>query len=139
MQSPPSPPKEIDIKALKGIHFFFPGDVYILAGWLVMADRSKSTPLRKAHTTLFGLANIFISLYDPAGSCPLSAEEMMRLFAGHGISGNPSLIMEQDNTEDFSQLALDGSEPSLLSAVSSVTASDSHGESQLPQPPMPGV
>ena len=89
---------EIFVSAFKDIHIHFPGDVYLLAVWLVMSDRAKSTPTRQAHTMLHGLANKFSSVYGPDYSNPINSDDVMAIFRRHGIKGNPSL--QFDNEEE---------------------------------------
>jgi hypothetical protein len=87
--------EEIDVSAFKDIHIRFPGDVYILAVWLAMSDRSKSTPTCKPHTTLHGLAVHMESLHGTDYSNPLSSEDVMAAFRRHGITGNPLLKLSE--------------------------------------------
>ena len=58
------PHEEIKVSAFKGIQIRFPGDAYLLAVWIALCDRAKSTPTCQVHTTLNGLANSFVLVYD---------------------------------------------------------------------------
>jgi hypothetical protein len=84
----------IDVSAFKDIWIRFPGDVYILAVWLAMLDRSKSTPARQTHTTLHGLAGNFAMLYGIDYSNHLTGGNVMDVFRQHGITGNPCLRLD---------------------------------------------
>ncbi len=86
--------EEIDVRVFKDIQIRFPGDVYILAVWLAMSDRAKSTPTCHAHTTLHGLARYFESLHGSSFSNPLTSEDVMDKFRTHGITGNPLLRLD---------------------------------------------
>ena len=88
--------EEIPISAFKEINIHFSGDVYLLAVWLVMSDRAKSTRTRKTHTMLHGLANEFSSLYGTDHSNPLNSDEVMAIFRRHGIKGNPALKFDNE-------------------------------------------
>jgi hypothetical protein len=83
--------EEIPVSAFKDIHILFPGDVYLLAIWVAMSDRAKSTPTCKPQTTLHGLASKFSSLYGIDYSNPLDSDDVMAIFRRHGIKGNPCL------------------------------------------------
>ena len=72
--------EEIDVGAFKDIRIRFPGDAYILAVWLAMSDRSRSTPTCQPHTTLHGLARNFANLYGTDYSNPLTSEDVMAVF-----------------------------------------------------------
>ena len=87
----------LDIGIFNNINIHFPGDVYILAVWLVMSDQAKSTRANKKHTMLIGLASAFSSLYGPDYSNPLDTEDVMAVFESHGIKGNPALIYDDKN------------------------------------------
>ena len=100
--------EEIDVSAFKDIQIRFPGDVYILAVWLAMSDRSKSTPTCKPHTTLHGLARHMESLHGTDYSNPLSSDDVMAAFRGHGIAGNPLLKLSES---DCSGVALSAEVP----------------------------
>ena len=82
---------EIPVSVFKDIHIHFPGDVYLLAVWVTMSNRAKSTPTRKTQTTLNGLANKFSSLYGIDYFNPLDSGDVMAIFRRHGIKGNPCL------------------------------------------------
>ena len=86
----------IDVNAFKDIHVRFPGDVYILAIWIAKSDRVKSTPTMQQHTNLLGLASKFSSIYGDDYSNPLNSDDVMEIFRGHGINGNPCLRLEDD-------------------------------------------
>jgi len=47
--------EEIDVGVFKDIQIHFPGDVYILAVWIAMSDRAKSTTTTEPHTILVSL------------------------------------------------------------------------------------
>ncbi|MGA9539125.1 MAG: hypothetical protein WBR24_24755 [Desulfobacterales bacterium] len=83
--------EEIPVSAFKDIYIHFPGDVYLVAVWVAMSDRAKSTHTRKPQTTLHGLANKFSSLYGIDYSNPLDSDGVMAIFRRHGIKGNPCL------------------------------------------------
>lgn len=87
----------IDIGIFKNINIHFPGDVYLLAVWLVMSDQAKSTRTNKKHTMLIGLASAFSSLYGPDYSNPLYTDDVLAVFESHGIKGNPALIYDDKN------------------------------------------
>ena len=93
--------EEIPVSIFKEIHIHFPGDVYLLAVWVAMSDRAKSTPTRQSHTTLTGLASKFASAYGIEYSNPLNADDVMAIFRRHGIKGNPGLMLE-DKDESLS-------------------------------------
>lgn len=78
----------IEVDRFKDIQIRFPGDVYIVAVWLAMRDRSISTPTSQAHTTLFGLACKLAFLHGNS----VNAEDVMAVFRQHGITGNPKLL-----------------------------------------------
>ena len=86
--------EEIDVDAFKDIHIRFHGDTYILAVWLALADRARSTPTCKSRTTLHGLALKFAQSYGHDDSNPLTREDVMDQFRQHGITGNPVLRLE---------------------------------------------
>lgn len=83
--------EEIDVSAFKRVHIHFPGDVYLLAVWVAMSDRAKSTATCRTQTTLSGLAKKFVSTYGMDYSNPLDADDVMAVFRKHGIKGNPGL------------------------------------------------
>jgi hypothetical protein len=89
--------EEIDVITFKDIQIRFPGDVYILAVWLAMSDRSKSTPTCKPHTTLHGLARHMASLHGTDYTSPLSSDDVMAAFRRHGITGNPLLTLSESD------------------------------------------
>ncbi len=66
--------EEINLSTFKNIHIHFHDDVYLLAVWIAMSDRARSTPTQQSHTTLNGLANKFASAYDIDCSNPLSSD-----------------------------------------------------------------
>jgi hypothetical protein len=99
--------EEIDVRAFKDIQIRFPGDVYILAVWLAMLDRSKTTPTSQPHTTLHGLASNFASLYGIDYSSPLTSNDVMDVFRQHGITGNPWLRLEATADENPSLPGID--------------------------------
>ena len=84
----------INVSVFKEIEIRFPGDVYLLAVWIAMSDRAKSTSTCQAQTTLHGLASKFASAYGIDYSNPLSSDDVMAMFRGHGIKGNPRLRLE---------------------------------------------
>jgi hypothetical protein len=126
-QSNPSIEK-VDVNILKAIQIRFPGDVYILAVWLVMSDRSRSTPGHRAHTTLRGLAGHYVSLnpVDRFGS--LTSEDVMKVFSQHGITGNPILTLETGAAESDSQLF--GNNGMLSLAANIVSTAPGNGVSE---------
>jgi hypothetical protein len=79
------------LERLKDRHILFPGDVYLVAVWVAMSNRAKSTPTCKKQTTLNGLASKFSSLYGIDYSNPLDPDDVMAIFRRHGIKGNPCL------------------------------------------------
>jgi hypothetical protein len=94
---------EINVSAFKEIEIHFTGDTYLLAVWIAMSGRARSTPTRQAQTTLHGLASKFVSAYGIDYSSPLSSDDVMAKLRGHGIKGNPRLRLED---EDRQQLAI---------------------------------
>ena len=90
----PQRTEKIDVTEFKDIQVRFPGDVYILAVWMAMSDRAKSTPTCQPHTTLHGLARNFAILHGTDYSNPLNSEDVMAVFRTHGISGNLILHLE---------------------------------------------
>jgi len=86
--------EEISVSAFRHIQIHFPEDVYLLALWIAMSDRAKSTPTYQPHTTLHGLSNKFASLYGVDYSNPLTSDDVMAVFRGHGITGNPLLRLD---------------------------------------------
>jgi hypothetical protein len=114
------PNEEISVSAFRHIQIHFPGDVYFLALWIAMSDRAKSTPTCRQHTTLHGLANKFASLYGVDYANPRSSEDVMAVFRGHGITGNPLLRLdsEVDPSSAISQIE----KGSMLSAQLRATA-----------------
>jgi hypothetical protein len=111
--------EKIDVNILKAIQIRFPGDVYILAVWLVMSDRSRSAPGHRAHTTLRGLAGHYVRLnpVDRFGS--LTSQDVMKVFSQHGITGNPILTLETGAAESNSQLFRNNGMPSLAANIAS--------------------
>ena len=99
--------EEIDVRAFKDIQIRFPGDVYILAVWLAMLDRAKSTPTCQRHTTLHGLASNFAFLYGIDYSNPLTNKDVIAVFQQHGITGNPTLRLEETAGENPSPLTIE--------------------------------
>ena len=97
--------EEILVSVFKDIHIHFPGDVYLLAIWVGMSDRTKSTPTHQSHTTLKGLANKFSSLYGIDYSNPLDFDDVIAIFRRHGIKGNPCLRFD-DEGEPPSSISL---------------------------------
>jgi hypothetical protein len=91
--------EEIDVSRFKDIHIRFPGDAYILAVWLAMSDRSKSTPTCRPYTTLLGLARDLAFLHGTDPTNPLTTEDVMTVFRQHGITGNPLLQLEETADE----------------------------------------
>ena len=89
--------EEINVSVFKDIHIHFPGDVYILAVWIAMSDRAKSTPTSQPHTTLMGLASKFSSAYGTDYSNPLDSDDVMDIFRRHGINGNPWQRLEDED------------------------------------------
>ncbi len=86
--------EEIHISAFKNIHIHFSGDVYLLAAWIAMSDRAKSTPTSRPTTKLHGLASKFASAYGIDYSNPVNSEDVMAIFRRHGIKGNPGLHLD---------------------------------------------
>lgn len=93
--------EEIHISAFKNIHIHFPGDVYLLAIWVAMSNKARSTSTCRSHTTLHGLANKFVSLYGINYANPLTSEDVLAIFCSHGIRGNPLLVF--DTMEEMPQ------------------------------------
>ncbi len=87
--------EEIHVSVFENIHIHFPGDVHVVAIWLAMSDRAKSTPTCQPHTTLHGLASKFASLYGMNYSNPLNDDDVMGIFRSHGITGNPLLRLDE--------------------------------------------
>jgi hypothetical protein len=87
---------EICVSAFRDINIRFPDDVYLLAVWVARSDRAKSTPTTHSHTTLSGLARIFVLAYGPDDYNPISVEDLIAVFGKHGIKGNPVLRLEDD-------------------------------------------
>ena len=97
--------EEVLVSVFKDIHIHFPGDVYLLAIWLGLSDRTKSTPTHQSLTTLKGLANKFSSLYGIDYSNPLDSDDVIAIFRRHGIKGNPCLRFD-DEGEPPSSISL---------------------------------
>jgi hypothetical protein len=93
--------EEINVSVFKDIHIHFHGDVYILAVWMAMSDRAKSTPTSQPHTTLTGLASKFSSVYGTDYSNPLDSDDVMEIFRRHGINGNPWLRIENEGEQSL--------------------------------------
>ena len=87
---------EINVSAFKDIHIYFHRDVYLLAIWVVMSDRARSTPTQQSHTTLRGLAGKFSSIYGIDYSNPLNSDDVMAIFRRNGIKGNPRLYLNSE-------------------------------------------
>jgi hypothetical protein len=126
-QSNPSNEK-IDVNIFKAIQIRFPGDVYILAVWLVMSDRSKSTPRCRCHTTLLGLAGHYASLNATDRFGSLSSQDVMKVFRQHGITGNPKLTLETGAEESDSKLFKNNCMLSLAASVVSTTPDNGASE-----------
>ncbi len=94
--------EEINVSAFKNIHIHFHGDVYLLAVWIAMSDRARSTPTQQSHTTLNGLANKFASAYGIDYSNPLNSDDVIAIFRRHGIKGNPGLHLDNEKEESLS-------------------------------------
>jgi len=94
---------EIKVSVFKEIHIHFSGDVYLLAVWIAMSDRAKSTSTCKPQTMLRGLASKFASAYGIDDSNPISSDDVMDIFRSHGIKGNPGLRLDD---EDKPQLTI---------------------------------
>ena len=92
---------EIKVSLFKEIHIHFPGDVYLLAVWIAISDRAKSTPTCKPQTTLHGLASKFTLAYGIDYSNPLSTDDIMDIFRSHGIKGNPRLRLDDEDKPHF--------------------------------------
>ena len=90
---------EIHVSVFKDIHIHFPGDVYLLAVWVAMSDRAKSTPTSQPHTALNGLASKFASAYGIDYSNPLDSDDVIVIFRRHGIKGNPWLRLEDEGEQ----------------------------------------
>ena len=93
--------EEVLVSVFKDIHIHFPGDVYILAVWIAMSDRAKSTPTSQPHTTLMGLASKFSSAYGTDYSNPLDSDDVMDIFRRHGINGNPWLRLQDEDEQSL--------------------------------------
>jgi len=122
----PQQNEKIDVTNFKDIQVRFPGDAYILAVWMAMSDRAKSTPTCQPHTTLHGLACNFAILHGTDYSNPLNSEDVMSVFRSHGISGNPLLHLE---TTD--ELLV---QPSMLEAAGLRTAIQSPAAPRIAEP-----
>jgi len=109
--------EEIDVSAFKDIRIRFPGDVYILAVWLAMLDRSKSTPSCQPHTTLHGLASNFAILYGIDYTNPLTGQDVIDVFRQHGITGNPCLRLDATADENPSLLAIEIATGGLVAPI----------------------
>ena len=94
--------EEINVSAFKNIHIHFDGDVYLLAVWIAMSDRARSTPTQQSHTTLNGLAKKFVSAYGIDYSNPLNSDDVMAIFRRQGIKGNPGLYLDNEKEASFS-------------------------------------
>lgn len=90
------PNEEIKVSTFKGIQIRFPDDVYLLAVWIALCNRARSTPTCQVHTTLHGLAAAFVSVHGIDYSHPLSSEDVMAVFRQHGIEGNPTLHLDDE-------------------------------------------
>ena len=123
--------EEIDVSRFKDIQIQFPGDAYILAVWLAMSDRSKSTPTCQPHTTLLGLARNFAILHGTDYANPLTTEDVMTVFRQHGITGNPLLRLEEIADELLSLRAVENCRGRLPAPI--VRTAEPSGE---PEPPM---
>jgi sucrose-6-phosphate hydrolase SacC (GH32 family) len=110
----------IDVSVFQDIQIRFPGDAYILAVWMTMADMAKSTPTCQPHTTLLALARSFAMMYGTDYSNPLNSEDVMSVFRRHGISGNPILRLEttpEENLRPPIRKVTDVSRAMLLTAL----------------------
>ena len=94
--------EEINVSAFKNIHIHFHGDVYLLAVWIAMSDRARSTPTQQPHTTLNGLSSKFASAYGIDYSNPLNPDDVMAIFRRHGIKGNPWLHLDNEKETSIS-------------------------------------
>ena len=112
--------EEIDVRAFKDIQIRFPGDVYILAVWLAMLDRAKSTPTCQRHTTLHGLAANFAVMYGIDYSNPLTGKDVIAVFQQHGITGNPTLRLEETADENPSPLAIEVGAGRLAAPIATI-------------------
>jgi len=88
--------EEISVSAFRDICIHFPGDVFLLAVWLVASNEAESTPTCKIFTTLSGLAHHFVSVYGFDGENALSASKVLSIFAAHNIVGNPSIKFDMN-------------------------------------------
>ena len=123
--------EEIDVNRFKGIQIQFPGDVYILAVWLAMSDRSKSTPTSQRHTTLHGLANTFAFMHGTDYANRLTLEDVMTVFRQHGITGNPTLRLEATTDESPLLRALENTIERLPAPIVQIAEPSSQ-----PKPPI---
>ena len=89
--------EEIKVSVFKDIQIRSPRDVYLLAVWIALCDRARSTPTCQAHTTFHGLvsAAFSLSLESGASLCRAAQPEtgpcMLFLFPSAG-SGQAWLI-----------------------------------------------
>jgi len=97
----------LDISVFKDVQIRFPGDVYIMAVWLAMSDRSKRTPTFSPRTTVRGLANHLVSLCNGPCTNRVDAEAIIQLFERHGITRKGMLDLGETVGEDAVQLAID--------------------------------
>ena len=112
--------EEIDVRAIKDICIRFPGDVYILAVWLAMSDRSRSTSTCQSHTFLRGLASKFVYLCANNHPNSLSREDVMAVFRRNGITGNPLLRTEATANKSISLPAFESTVGSLAAPIATI-------------------
>jgi len=93
--------EEIKVSSFKDIRIRFPRDVYLLAVWIALCDRARSTSTCQAHTTLHGLASAFVSVHGIDYRHPLHAHDVMAIFRQHGIKGNPTLHLDDEGEISF--------------------------------------
>lgn len=91
-------PDVIEVSRFRDISIHFPGDVYLLAVWVVASNAVKSKPTCICGTTLRGLAGKFVSMYGPDSEKPFSTKDILEIFEANGITGNP--VICRDSEED---------------------------------------
>ncbi|MFM7550253.1 MAG: hypothetical protein ACKO8I_15585 [Cyanobacteriota bacterium] len=118
---------KIDIRAFKDIHIRFPGDVYLLAVWLVLRNLSRTTATSRTRTLLLALAGHLATLHGNDGISWFSRDAVMNIFKHHGITGNPALILGTIAEENELQPLIERGSSSLkeIAATMAVQICDS--------------
>lgn len=114
--------EEIKVSAFKDIQIRFPGDVYLLAVWIALCDRAKSTPTLQVHATLHGLASAFVSVHRRDYHHPLQADDVMAIFRQHGIKGNPTLHLDDEGEISFTPNLADAATSYSIRVLAQKTA-----------------